>query len=293
MKILAISGGGSHGAWGAGLCKHITHGAEFPYDVIYGTSTGALMSVLVMLGKYDALKEAYTDIKQSDIFSVDPFNRRGGLSIANAVWRVLTRKKTLGESERLRDRIRKYFKPEDHALIKASGRDVVFCVYNTTDSRVEYKRLSQHTYEETVDWIWASANIPIIMSLSNIGGKEYTDGGMADHVPLRDIQASHGDVERVDIIVHRTGEKKPRTKITGILSNIVYSIEAFSLEISNSDMLKLYEFSDYCDVDVYNMEHDPPFSSSSFCRDNMLKLWESGERGECRYRRHQKSKNIE
>ncbi len=60
---LVISGGGSKGAFAAGVvCEN-----QKEYDYYYGTSTGALVVLLTAVGKYDLLEEICTTIDNGDI----------------------------------------------------------------------------------------------------------------------------------------------------------------------------------------------------------------------------------
>ncbi len=52
MRAAVISGGGSMGAYGAGTLAALNK----DYDLVCGVSTGALMSPLVALKKWDILK---------------------------------------------------------------------------------------------------------------------------------------------------------------------------------------------------------------------------------------------
>jgi predicted acylesterase/phospholipase RssA len=70
---LALSTGGSDGAFGAGLLNGLSAAGNRPdYAVVTGVSTGALMAPFVFAGsRYDdALKAAYTQISAADIFEV-------------------------------------------------------------------------------------------------------------------------------------------------------------------------------------------------------------------------------
>lgn len=76
--FLALSGGGSDGAFGAGLmCGWTETGARPTFKVVTGISTGALMAPFVFLGPaYDpALRELYTQTATRDIM-----NKRGMLA---------------------------------------------------------------------------------------------------------------------------------------------------------------------------------------------------------------------
>src|SRR5215510_13052354 len=80
MSYLAVSGGGSDGAFGAGLLAGWSDAGTRPtFDIVTGISTGALIAPFAFLGRaYDGqLREIYTAYGPSDIAQ-----RRGLLSIA-------------------------------------------------------------------------------------------------------------------------------------------------------------------------------------------------------------------
>jgi hypothetical protein len=70
---LALSSGGSDGAFGAGLINGLTAAGKRPdFSVVTGVSSGALMAPFVFAGpRYDAaLRDAYTKITAADIFEI-------------------------------------------------------------------------------------------------------------------------------------------------------------------------------------------------------------------------------
>lgn len=70
-NYLSISGGGSDGAFGAGLINGWTESGERPhFKVVTGVSTGALIAPFAFLGPDydDELKESYTTVDASHIF---------------------------------------------------------------------------------------------------------------------------------------------------------------------------------------------------------------------------------
>lgn len=71
INILALSGGGSDGAFGVGVLKGWSESGKRPsFDIVTGVSTGALIAALAFLGPdYDAvLEEVYTTTVNKDIF---------------------------------------------------------------------------------------------------------------------------------------------------------------------------------------------------------------------------------
>jgi hypothetical protein len=74
--ILAVSGGGGDGAFGAGLLVGWSeHGDRPAFKLVTGISTGALIAPFAFAGpKYDAaLRDAYTNIQDADIFEKRSF----------------------------------------------------------------------------------------------------------------------------------------------------------------------------------------------------------------------------
>jgi hypothetical protein len=70
-RVLALSGGGENGAFGAGiLCGWTKAGTRGKFKLVTGVSTGSLIAPYAFLGAdYDQkLKEAYTTISGKDIF---------------------------------------------------------------------------------------------------------------------------------------------------------------------------------------------------------------------------------
>ena len=72
-NILVLSGGGSHGAFTAGVLNGWTRTNHRPeFDVVTGVSTGALIAPIAFLGsEYDfELRKFYTEVWQHDIFTI-------------------------------------------------------------------------------------------------------------------------------------------------------------------------------------------------------------------------------
>lgn len=74
--LLAISGGGANGAYGAGLLNGWTQAKNRPvFKVVTGISTGAIIAPLAFLGSnYDGrLKEIYSRYSTKDIIEIRPY----------------------------------------------------------------------------------------------------------------------------------------------------------------------------------------------------------------------------
>ncbi len=76
LQILALSGGGADGAFGAGvLCGWSETGSRPEFDIVTGVSTGALMATMAFVGQeYDnELERVFTTTTSKDIFLSKPF----------------------------------------------------------------------------------------------------------------------------------------------------------------------------------------------------------------------------
>ncbi|WP_248722789.1 patatin family protein [Seonamhaeicola sp. ML3] len=219
MRALVISGGGSKGAYAGGVAQYLIEEDGRDYDMFLGTSTGSLLVPHLAAGRIDKLHEVYTNVSQSDIFSVNPFviRKKGkrefvSIDFINTLWQFIRMKRTFGESKNLKKLIKRRFTEEEYQLIKQTKDDVVVTVSNLSKNSVEYKSIKTCTYEEFCDWIWISCNYIPFMSLVKRNGHEYGDGGLGCIVPIR--EAILRGATEVDAIVLKS-ESMDHTKVLG------------------------------------------------------------------------------
>ena len=109
MKALVISGGGSKGAFAGGVAQYLIQDLNRKYDLFLGTSTGSLLVSHLALGKIDDIKQFYTSVNQSSIFSNCPFiikKRHGYTEVSinhfNVLKNLIRKRKSFGDSRNLR-----------------------------------------------------------------------------------------------------------------------------------------------------------------------------------------------
>lgn len=87
VALLALSGGGDNGAFGAGvLCGWSAVGTRPRFKLVTGISTGALIAPFAFLGsEYDSKLKVYTMVTQEDIFRKKSLSRPYG----GHPWRIL------------------------------------------------------------------------------------------------------------------------------------------------------------------------------------------------------------
>jgi predicted patatin/cPLA2 family phospholipase len=85
-SVLCLSGGGTYGAYSAGIvCGWTGRGDRPEFDTVTGVSTGALIAPFAFLGSaYDGeLKKFYTTLTNRDVFRIRPFRAVIGESVAS------------------------------------------------------------------------------------------------------------------------------------------------------------------------------------------------------------------
>lgn len=271
MKTLVVSGGGS---WGAFTVGRLLVNKE-NYDMAIGCSTGSLIAPFALLGKYDLLKEAYSSINNEDIFNINAFNKKGKFNIFNALYRIITGKKTLGEHLPLFDLIKKYYTIDIHNEIINSNKNLYITVCNITNKKksTEYISPKDHDYNTFIKYIWASCAVPVLTSIVNINDNEYVDGGTTEGVPL--LYAVLKGAENIDVYLHETEtlEKDKSSKITDIFHLLTRIIKVMRKEMRNDD-LGAYYLDKYSNAKLnlkylpYDLEKSPLYFNK-----DVMKSW--------------------
>ena len=228
-----ISGGGSKGAFAGGLAQYLIEEARQNYDLFMGTSTGSLLVSHLAVNKIDSIKHAFTHVSQDSIFSNNPFVIKQKGKIAkikinhfNVVKNFFRGRKTFGESKNLRKLLSNSIPPKLFDQIKSSNKEVVVCVSNFTLNEIEYKALSDCTYEDFLDWIWISCNYLPFMSLVIKNRHEYADGGFGCIIAIE--EAIKRGATEIDAIMLNTEVQQ---------LNRMRSRNAFDLVLSTLDFM--------------------------------------------------------
>ncbi len=280
-KGLAISGGGAFGAYAGGVIQYLIKDLGRDYDIVVGTSTGALMAPLAALGKVDLLKKAYTNVSNKDIYNVNPFEIENGevtgIKTWNAIWRIIRGKDTLGETKPLRDTIENYFTEELYSQLQAADKQVIVAVTNLNKQRAEYKPNYINFRQDFIDWMWASASVPVYMSLVHKNGAEYVDGGLVDYNPIH-LLFERG-CSSIDAIMLRPKIVAPKfSENTNILKVIMHTIGTMAHEISQDDIEIAELMARKYDVDI-NFYYTPEKLSDNslvFNKAQMIEWWDYG-----------------
>jgi len=284
MRALVISGGGSKGAYAGGVAQYLIQEEGHDYDLFLGTSTGSLLVPHIAAGKIDKIKEVFTNVNQSNIFSVNPFviRKKGNrefvsIDFINTVWQFIKMKRTFGESKALRRHIKKHFTKEEYNLIIETKEDVVVTVSNLSKNRVEYKSIKNFTYEEFCDWIWISCNYIPFMSLAKVNGFEYADGALGCVVPIREAilrGATEIDaviLEKENMEYNKVLGKNPFSLMINLFGHLLDQVERSDITIG-----KLAAKNKNVKLNLYYTPSKLTENSLIFSKKLMVSWWQQG-----------------
>lgn len=281
----AGSGGGSKGAWGAGVAHYLVNELGRDYKYLSGTSTGALQSLLISINDTLRLRDGYTNVTNDDIYKSAPYNvikNKNGvykikMNYFRIGWNMLIRKqKTFGDSSKLRNKLLpNFFTEDDFKKLKELEKEIIVNVTNITKGLGELKSSNDYNYNDFLDWVWASTCAVPFMSLAKKGNNEYADGGFTEHVPIQpliDKGCTH-----IDVITHR----QPKLDIELMrnpLNVITRLIDIFlnEMSIKNLELGKLKAKNKNVVINVYEPGRKLTNNELIFNKEEMRKWWNEG-----------------
>lgn len=231
---LVLSGGGQWGSFGAGFLKGWSdHGDRPIFDVVTGVSTGALVAPYAFLGRSydDALMRGFQIKSEKEIIST-----RG--------WFALLRSNSLYDTKALRVRIlgdiKQYEMIDKLKHEEKSGRRLLIGVVNADNGvfyAIDLTGLATQDYlpievreQCMVDYMMASAGVPVAFSPTFIEGQMLMDGGARASLLIGDLSSAASLVGKraVNIYVIKNGNVNIRKDT---VKNSIVSIAMRSAEI--------------------------------------------------------------
>ncbi|MEO6339670.1 MAG: patatin-like phospholipase family protein [Caulobacteraceae bacterium] len=291
LTVLALSGGGAGGAFGAGALVGLTKGGERPtFDMVTGVSTGALIAPFALLGpEWDGrLTDAYTDGEASELLALTGL--RPGPS--------------LYASEPLTNLVERYI---DAALLEAvglahrEGRRLFVATANLDaqaiciwDMGAIAARGGDAALRLFIDVLIASASLPGVFPPKMIAvesqGRQFeemhVDGGtisplfvVPEPLLLRKAEDWEGRTVEVYALINTTLHPEPRATPLMAVPILVNSFELMLRSSYRSALRSVAAFCEINDFTFYTAAVPPEFSGGSMLRFDqplMARMFEHG-----------------
>ena len=227
---LVLDGGGARGAYQIGAWKALRE-AGVKIEAVAGTSVGALNGALICMGDLEKAEKIWREMTFSTVMDVDDEEMEGWFSGQTSVHDIL---KTLWEKVKdggvditpLRNLIHQVI---DEEQIRNCGKEFCLSTFSLTDKKE--LTLSVADIEDGLleDFLLASAYL-IGFKNEPLHGKKYTDGGIANNVPVNSL-LERGYENLIVVRIHGPGweqrvkfpedgtfcEVSPRVKLGSIL----------------------------------------------------------------------------
>ncbi|MCI1245342.1 MAG: patatin-like phospholipase family protein [Bacilli bacterium] len=204
-RALVLCGGGSLGSYEVGAWKFLRERGLDRFDLVTGTSIGAINGALVVSGDFENAERLWKTVAADKIIS-------HGINVDDRMWDNFTkanfsRLMTLGKDylrnggvdiSPLIGLMKNAIDPQ-----KVLASPIGFAVTTAT-----FPGLKQHNVDikkckedEVMDWLLASSACYPIFPIRTIHGHRYVDGGYNDNLPI-DLALKMGAEEIVAVLLH-------------------------------------------------------------------------------------------
>jgi NTE family protein len=216
-KVLIGSGASTKIPFMGGAFQALTE-SNNDYDVYIGTSASAICLPFIALDKQDFLKKNIINVTLSDVFDkplLKSYSLLGSKKLPTiwSILRVLCGGNSLTTTKKLKKLLVNNFTECDfNYLNNETNKTVYLGVVNYNTKSAMYINNRDYTYDEFIDGIIASSNIPLATEPIKIRDSWCADGGVVDHF-ANDLAIKLG-AEHIDLVVSRP-ERDLNPKVTG------------------------------------------------------------------------------
>lgn len=218
MRAVVLSGGGSKGSYQIGVWKALRK-LKIKYDIVTGTSVGALNGALMVQNKFHKAYKLWKEINMSTLFGEDVQNPKTKRELVK-IYRTNFFKNGGMEVVELQNLIDKNINKDTFFKSKINYGLVTINLSGKKALQLEKSKIKQ---EKLSDYLIASASCYPAFQAKDIDGKKYIDGGMFDNLPINlAVKLGADEIIAVDLcapgVKQRVKDKK-NLKITTIKPN--------------------------------------------------------------------------
>ena len=202
-KALVLSGGGTKGVYQVGAIEALRETGNYHFDIITGTSVGALNAAMLVQGDFEQMVEMYENLEPEQIINgyfPQDMSLAGLIRDRKKVMPVLSdyfKNEGLDISPFL-DMVDYYYAPDRFFASKIDFG----CIAATKHGHKPFYITKAMMREKGRDYLIASAAAYPAFPLKNIDGVEYVDGGYVDNSPI-DFALRLGADEVVAVEMHK------------------------------------------------------------------------------------------
>lgn len=230
-RVLIMSGGGSKGAFQAGVIEQLIR-KEWEPDAVAGISVGALNGVMVATGQADKLIKIWRDLREEQVLTKRRIDRKAKNYLLH---KIGVEKATLGFYDN---------SPLKKKLKESVGNKFTKHFYCGTVN-IETGAYKEHIARPMMvpwnylDAVIASTAIPVVFDPVNLDGELHVDGGVRHMNPIGKILQEHNPDEIILITTRKFDEPNKPKKIDDIVD---VASQTFNILLEEIFMKDLREF---------------------------------------------------
>ncbi|MFZ1528972.1 MAG: patatin-like phospholipase family protein [Ferruginibacter sp.] len=251
-NALVISGGGSKGAFAVGVIKKLVEQYLLDFDVVVGTSTGALIAPLAALGRIDELQKLYTTTTNDQIIEKHNLGERLG---ANSIFTV----------KPLWDKISALYTDDFFDELNQSGKEIYItttCLQteeivvftnaaNPAESKY-YQVKKMHDGDHFRKAVMASACQPVFMTPvkvnKNVPGEknpdhQFVDGGVREYAGV-EMAINAAAKEIFTILLSAKNAPVNNTQYNTLFPILEQTIAIFTNDVGKNDLLIPFQYNE-------------------------------------------------
>lgn len=199
-KGLVLEGGAMRGIFTAGVIDVLMENG-FAFDGVIGVSAGACFGCNYISGQIGrTIRYNMKYAKDKRYCSVESFIRTGDIYGSEFCYHTLPLE----------------LDPFDNVAYEASDTDFYVVASDVLTGRPVYHRI-EHMDDEGLEWVRASASMPIVSRMVEIAGGLYMDGGVTDSIPIRAFERLGYDVN-VTVLTQPRGYSKSSNKMMPLIN---------------------------------------------------------------------------
>lgn len=218
-RALVLGGGGSKGAYEIGVWKALDE-LEEKFDIVCGTSIGAMIGVLYVQQEYEKAYHLWADLTIDDV-------------MMNGINLDLDMELIMSQKDKYKPFLESYVQHKgadispfekmiqslyDEEKFFTSSIDYGCMCVNVTKHKAHPCKKSEMNKENALDYVLASASCYPAFPMKQIGDDKFVDGGYADNVPVN-LAKEMGAEEIVAVDLKSVGRiifKEPQENLTYI-----------------------------------------------------------------------------
>lgn len=186
-KALVLAGGGTRGVYQVGVIEALKQIGQDDWNIITGTSVGALNAAMLVQGDFDRMVDMYEHLEADQIVNGYVPNPED-MNIASFIkdWESFVPSLKLWIRDRgvdispFKENMAKYYVPE-----RFFASDIDFgCITATAKGHSAVYVTKDMMKENGLQWLIASASAYPAFPMMNIDGTDYIDGGYFDNFPI-------------------------------------------------------------------------------------------------------------